>query len=80
MTAFELPVKSEKSVKEKFKDAKKAASKRLGFSSNNKNGSSSKGSSAPLSPEVHKSAEMKVKSSARASEIHDPSHYNTRTI
>ena len=67
------PVKSEKSVKEKFKDAKKAVSKRLGFSNNHKNGSSSKSSSAPLTPEVNKSADTKVKSGARVTEIHQAS-------
>jgi hypothetical protein len=63
------PVKSEKSVIEKFKDAKKAVSKRLGFSNNHKSGPSSKSSSAPLTPE----GETKVKSGARVTEIHKTS-------
>ncbi|CBY34978.1 unnamed protein product [Oikopleura dioica] len=69
----ESQVKSEKSVKEKFKDAKKAVSKRLGFSGNHKSGSSSKSASATMSPKVHKSAERKVKSGARISEVHQTS-------
>jgi len=63
----ENPVKSEKSVKEKFKNATKAVSKRLGFSSNHKNGSTSKSSSATF---VHKSADSKVKSGGRVTEVH----------
>lgn len=69
----ESQFKSEKSVKEKFKDAKKAVSKRLGFSGNHKSGSSSKSASATMSPKVHKSAERKVKSGARISEVHQTS-------